>query len=212
MPIRLVIADDHLLVLAALKHLIHQEQEFDVLACCKDGEEALHAVRQHQPDVLLLDIHMPRKDGLAVLRDIRKEKLSTRVVLLTAALDEDQVLEAMRLGVEGVVLKEMTPQQLMQCIRKVHAGDLWLEKQSVSRALEKLLRREAAAREIANVLTRREMEVVRLMASGLRNKEIADQLSISEGTVKIHLHKGYEKLQVQSRMELVRYLHTKGLV
>jgi two-component system, NarL family, nitrate/nitrite response regulator NarL len=212
MPIRLVIADDHLLVLAALKHLIHQEQEFDVLACCKDGEEALHAVRQHQPDVLLLDIHMPRKDGLAVLRDMRKEKLSTRVVLLTAALDDDQVLEAMRLGVEGVVLKEMTPQQLMQCIRKVHAGDLWLEKQSVSRAMEKLLRREAAAREIAKVLTRREMEVVRLMASGLRNKEIADQLSISEGTVKIHLHKGYEKLQVQSRMELVRYLHTKGLV
>ena len=212
MPIRLVIADDHLLVLAALKHLIHQEQEFDVLACCKDGEETLHAVHQYQPDVLLLDIHMPKKDGLAVLRDMRKEKLSTRVVFLTASLDEDEVLEAMRLGVEGVVLKEMTPQQLLQCIRKVHAGDLWLEKQSVSRALEKLLRREAAAREIAKVLTRREMEVVRLMASGLRNKEIADQLSISEGTVKIHLHKGYEKLQVQSRMELVRYLHNKGLV
>ena len=212
MPIRLVIADDHLLVLAALKHLIHQEQEFDVVACCKDGEETLHAVHEYQPDVLLLDIHMPKKDGLAVLRDMRKEKLSTRVVLLTAALDEDEVLEAMRLGVEGVVLKEMTPQQLLQCIRKVHDGDLWLEKQSVSRALEKLLRREAGAREIAKILTPREMEVVRLMASGLRNKEIADQLSISEGTVKIHLHKGYEKLHVQSRMELVRYLHNKGLV
>jgi DNA-binding NarL/FixJ family response regulator len=212
MPIRLVIADDHLLVLAALKHLIHQEQEFEVLACCKDGDETLHAVHQHQPDVLLLDIHMPRKDGLAVLQEMRKEKLSTRVVLLTASLDEDEVLEAMRLGVEGVVLKEMTPQQLLQCIRKVHAGDLWLEKQSVSRALEKLLRRETAAREISKILTRREMEVVRLMASGLRNKEIADKLSISEGTVKIHLHKGYEKLHVQSRLELVRYLHTKGLV
>jgi DNA-binding NarL/FixJ family response regulator len=212
MPIRLVIADDHQVVLAALKHLLDQEQEFQVLACCKDGEETLDAVHQHQPDVLLLDIHMPRKDGLAVLREMRKEKLSTRVVLLTAALDDDEVLEAMRLGVEGVVLKEMTPQQLSQCIRKVHAGDQWLEKQSVSRALEKLLRREVAAREITKVLTRREMEVVRLMASGLRNKEIADQLSISEGTVKVHLHKGYEKLHVQSRMELVRYLHDKGLV
>jgi DNA-binding NarL/FixJ family response regulator len=212
MAIRLVIADDHLLVLGALKHLLHQEQEFEVLACCKDGDETLQAVHQHQPDVLLLDLHMPKKDGLMVLRDMRKEKLSTRVVLLTAALDEDEVLEAMRLGVEGVVLKEMTPQQLSQCIRKVHAGDLWLEKQSVSRALEKLLRREAAARDIAKILTPREMEVVRLMASGLRNKEIANKLSISEGTVKVHLHKGYEKLHVQSRLELVHYLHDKGLV
>lgn len=211
MPIRLVIADDHLVVLAALKQLFHQEQEFRVLACCRDAEETLHAVRQYQPDVLLLDIHMPGKDGLVVLGEMRKAKLPTRVVLLTAGLDDNEALEAMRLGVEGVVLKEMAPHQLLQCIRKVHAGDQWLEKQSVSRALEKMLRREASAREVAKILTPREMEVALLIASGLRNREIAAKLCISEGTVKIHLHKGYEKLRVQSRLELVRFLHEKGL-
>ena len=212
MSIRLVVADDHCLVLHGLELLLRQEADFQVLACCRDGEEALRAVRQHRPDILILDIMMPGKDGLAVLRELHQEELPTRVVLLTAIVDEDAVLEAMRLGVGGIILKEMTVPLLIQCIRKVYAGDQWLERRSISRALDKLLRREAGAREIAKVLTPREIEVVRLVANGMRNREIAAKLAISEGTVKIHLHRSYEKLQVDSRLELLRYAQAKGLV
>jgi DNA-binding NarL/FixJ family response regulator len=106
----------------------------------------------------------------------------------------------------------MAPQMLVQCVRKVHAGEQWLERRSVGRALEKLLSREAGSREVAGVLTPREIEVVRMVASGSRNKEIADRLSISEGTVKIHLHHIYEKLHLNGRLELARYAQDKGLV
>lgn len=212
MSIRLVLADDHPPILQGLTLLLRQEPDLEVLAVCRDGEETLQAVRQFQPDVLILDILMPGKDGLAVLRELRQLELPTRVILLTAAIDEDNLLEAMRLGVGGVVLKEMAVPLLIQCVRKVYAGDQWLERHSIGRAMEKMLRREAGTREVAKLLTPRELEIVRLAASGLRNKEIASRLTISEGTVKIHLHRSYEKLHVDSRIALLRYAQTKGLV
>jgi DNA-binding NarL/FixJ family response regulator len=212
MPIQLVLADDHPIILRGLEVLFCVEQDFQVQARCVNGEETLQAVRQYRPDVLVLDLHMPGKDGLAVLREMRQETLPTRVVLLTAALDEDDVLEALRLGVRGVVLKEMAPEMLVQCVRTVHAGEQWLEKRSVGRALEKMLRREAGARQIARLLTPREIEIVRMVTAGLRNKEIAEKLSISEGTVKIHLHHIYEKVHVDGRLELTLYAQDKGLV
>lgn len=212
MSIRLVLADDHPPILQGLTLLLRQEPDLEVLAVCRDGEETLQAVRQLQPDVLILDILMPGKDGLAVLRELRQLEIPTRVILLTAAIDEDNLLEAMRLGVGGVVLKEMAVPLLIQCVRKVHAGDQWLERHSIGRAMEKMLRREAGTREVAKLLTPRELEIVRLAASGLRNKEIASRLTISEGTVKIHLHRSYEKLHVDSRIALLRYAQTKGLV
>jgi DNA-binding NarL/FixJ family response regulator len=212
MPIHLVLADDHPIILDGLEILFRMEKDIQVVARCVNGEEALQAVRQHRPDILILDIRMPGKDGLAVLREMKDEDLPTRVVLLTVALDEEETLEALRLGVRGVVLKEMAPQMLVQCVRKVHAGEQWLERRSVGRALEKLLSREAGAREVAGVLTPREIEIVRMVASGLRNKEIADKLSISEGTVKIHLHHIYEKLHLNGRLELALYAQDRGLV
>jgi DNA-binding NarL/FixJ family response regulator len=212
MPIGLVLADDHPIILDGLDHLFRQEGDFKVLARCRDGEETLQAVRKHRPDVLILDLRMPGKDGLAVLREVRKEKQPTRVVLLTAEMSDAEALEAIRLRVNGVVLKEMAPQLLVKCIRKVHAGGQWWEKRSLGRAMETMLRREAGEREIAGVLTPRELQIVRLVASGLHNKEIADKLGISEGTVKIHLHHIYEKLHVDGRLELTLYAQDKGLV
>ena len=212
MPITLVLADDHPIFLSGLEDLFRPEPDFQVLARCLEGQAALGAVRQLKPDVLILDLRMPKMDGLGVLREMQKEKLSTRVVVLTAAPDEDEVLEAIRLGVYGVVLKEMAPRLLVQCIRKVAAGEQWLEKRSVSLALEKLLKRETATRQIAKVLTPREIEIVRMVADGLRNREIADRLYINEGTVKVHLHNIYEKLKVDSRLQLARYARDKGLV
>jgi len=212
MPIGLVLADDHPLILDALENLFRAEPDFRVLARCRDGQETLAAVRAFAPDVLILDIRMPGMDGMAVLREMKKEGLVTQVVLLTAALDEDQLLEAVRLGVRGVILKEMAPTLLLECVRKVRAGEQWVEKHSFSRALEKLLRREAAAREFSGVLTAREAQLVVMVAGGARNKEIADTLCISEGTVKVHLHHIYEKLKVRTRLELTLYARDKGLI
>lgn len=211
-PITVVVADDHPLMLRGVGDLLRSEQDFTVLAQCENGDEALAAVRAHQPDILLLDLRMPKKDGISVLKDIKQEGLTTQVVLLAASVDDEEVLEAARLGVRGMVLKEMAPRLLVQCLRKVHAGDLWLERNSAARAFETLLRREAGAREISKLLTPREIEIARLAALGQRNKVIGEGMAISEGTVKTHLHHIYEKLRVQSRAELVLYCKEKGLV
>ena len=212
MAITLAIADDHPIVLSGLENLLCLEKDFKIVAQCQTGEETLQAVRKNQPDILILDIRMPGKSGLDVLRQIRKEGLRTRVIFLTAALDEEQALEAVRLGICGVVLKEMAPKLLIQCIRKVHAGGQWLERSSFGHALETVIRREAGAREIGGTLTPREIEIVRLLAGGLRNKEIGKRLFISEGTVKIHLHHIFDKLKLNSRVAGTLYAREKGLV
>ena len=212
MPITLVLADGHPLILDGMENLFHQEKDFRVVARCLGGEETLKAVHEHKPDILVLDIRLSGKDGISVLREMRKAKLSTRVVVLTAALDEEQLAEAVRLGVRGLVLKEMAPKLLVQCIRQVRAGELWLEKRSVSSALEKLLQREAGRQEAARMLTAREIEIVKQTATGLRNMEIANRLFISEGTVKMHLHNIYQKLDLDTRSKLTRYAQEKGLL
>lgn len=212
MSIRLVLADDHPIVLDGLETLFRLEPDFEIAARCVNGEDTLAAVRRHRPDVLVLDIHMPRKDGLAVLRDLHREKLSIKVVLLAAVLEEEEVLEALRLGVRGMVLKELAPQMVVQCVRKVHAGEQWLEKHAVTRVVDSLLRRQAGEREAASVLTPREIEMVGMVARGLRNKEMSQRLAISEGTVKIHLHHIYRKLKVENRVELILYAQSKRLV
>ena len=212
MPISLVIADDHPLILDAMENLFRLEKDLQVVARCLNGDEALQAVRRHQPDILVLDIQMPAKDGLVVLREMRKEKLSTRVVILTATLAGELLTEAVRLGVRGFVLKELAPKLLVQCIRQVHEGALWLEKRLVTSALEKLLEREISTNQATELLTPREIEIIKQVAAGLRNMEISKKLFISEGTVKIHLHNIYQKLGVDSRTKLARYAQEKGLV
>lgn len=212
MPIKVVMADDHPLILDALDRLFQQEADFQVVARCINGEEALTAVRAQRPELLILDLRMPKIDGLEVLRRIQKEELPTRVVLLTAAADDDEVLEAISLGVSGVVLKEMAPSTTIKCARKVCAGEQWLEKGATGRVLEKMIRREAARRQFSSVLTPRELEIIRMVAAALRNREIGEKLFISEGTVKIHLHNIYEKLGVASRTELVLFAQNKGLI
>ena len=149
MPIRLVLADDHLLILEALEILLQREPDFHIVARCQNGEETLHAVRQHRPDVLILELHIPGKSGLEVLREMSQDKLPTRVVLLATPLHDDELLEALLLGVGGVVLTERASQQLVGCIRKVYAGDQWLDSSTVGGAVETLLRREVAARELS---------------------------------------------------------------
>jgi DNA-binding NarL/FixJ family response regulator len=213
MSVRIVLADDHRIILEGLEQLFRRERDFQVLATCTNGEEALAAVQLHRPDVLVLDVQMPRLGGLGVLKKIHEdEALQTRVVLLTASLEEDQVLEAMQHGVWGLVLKESAATSLVQCVRTVARGERLLDPTTVGRALDKIMRRQQAMREVAQVLSPRETEIVRMVAVGLRNKEIASRLFIGEGTVKSHLHSIYEKLSVHGRVELTLYAQERGIV
>jgi DNA-binding NarL/FixJ family response regulator len=211
MAIRLVVADDHAVVLKGLEALLALEPDLTVVATCTNGNMALDAVQKHRPDILLLDLAMPGLDGLGVLSALKKESDPTRVIMLTATIEDDEVLEAMRLGVAGVFLKELPPHLLLECIRKVHAGEQWIEKQSAARALERMLRREVREREVSRVLTPRELEIVRMVAQGMRTGAIATQLNVAEGTVKTHLHNIYDKLKLDGRVGLMLFAREEGI-
>ena len=210
MTIRIVVADDHPIVLDGLAQLFSVERDCEVLARAMNGEEALQAVRRYRPDILVLDIRMPGKDGLTVLREMKRDAVSTRVVILTA-MDNDEVVEAIRLGVRGIVVKDMASRLLMQCVRAVHAGGKWLDKASATYAVDKLLKREVGMRDIAATLTRRELAVARMIAKGMHNKAVASKMAVTEGTVKLHLHHAYKKLGVDGRIGLIQYLQRRGL-
>jgi DNA-binding NarL/FixJ family response regulator len=212
MSIRLVLADDHPFILDGLESLFRLEDDIEVVARCTNGDEAVRLVEHHSPDVLILDMKMPGRDGLGVMRALAEMSSPTRVILLAAAISDRELVECIRLGVRGVVLKEMAPTMLVRSVRKVHQGDIWVEKESISRAIELMLMREAGNRLAADSLTPREIEVVRLVAEGLRNKEIAERLTLTEGTIKVHLHNIYQKLGVDGRLELLNYARDNGLV
>ncbi len=212
MAIRLVLVDDHPIVLQGLEQLFARHENFEVVSCCADGVSALAAVEKYQPDVLVMDLRMPGLSGIDVLRNLSASQSRCRSVLLTAIVRDSEVMEAVKLGVRGIVLKESSPDLLIDCVRRVYRGEQWIERETVTRALQNVLDRESAEREAGETLTPREIEIVRMVAQGLRNKVIADRLSISEGTVKVHLHNVYEKLGVDGRLELVLCAQQKGLI
>lgn len=205
-PIRLVLADDHPIVLHGLEQLFEGNPGFEVVACCGSGEEALAAVRPPaEIDVLVADVRMPRGDGLEVLRSVMRESLACRVVLLTAALRDADAAEIMRLGAMGLVLKESPADALVDCVQHVARGARWIDRAVLTRAFERATDLDGRGKSLRDDLTPRELEIVRMVGRGLRNREISAQLSISEGTVKIHLHNVYEKLGVGGRLELLLY-------
>jgi DNA-binding NarL/FixJ family response regulator len=211
-PIRVVVVDDHPIVLEGLERLFRREGDIEIVARCVNAREALDAVRTHRPDVVVLDLRLPGGHGLDVLDAIRREALPTRAVLLAGSINEDELVEALQLGARGIVLKEMAPELLVRCLRTVHAGGRWLENDFLGRALESLLDREGVARPGRMALSPREIEIVRLAATGHHNREIAETLHITEGTVKVHLHNIYEKLGIEGRVELTLYARDHGWV
>src|SRR5688500_723189 len=210
--ISVVIADDHPIVLAGLETLLRREPDISVVDRCTDGVETVRAVKKHSPDVLILDLRMPRADGLAVLQQMHEERATTKVIILAAVIEDDVLLEAIRLGARGVVLKETAPKYLVNCVREVHAGRQWYEQRALVDAMDRFVRRQVASKEMTSVLSRREVDVVRAVAQGLRNREIAERLGIAEGTVKLHLHTIYTKLGVDGRTALIVKLNDKSFV
>jgi DNA-binding NarL/FixJ family response regulator len=208
MAIRVVLVDDHPLVLGGLEQLLRSEPDFEVLATCGTVAEAWDAVSAHQPDVLILDLNLPDEDGLSLLRRLDPAQRPA-VVILTASHDEDLLLDAARQGARGIVLKAMAPRILEDCVRAAHRGEYRLSINGVDLA-ERLQERKNVETELGALLTPRELQIVRLVALRLDNQQIADKLAISVGTVKIHLHHVYDKLNLQGRHDLQMFLREKG--
>ena len=212
MAVTIVAADPHPLSLLGLSRLLESEPDLTLLAVCTTAAETMKALWQYQPDLLVIDINLPDRSGLELINELKNSSLDVKIVILTTGMDEKQTIDALRFGVKGVVLKNMPSHLLMQCLKKVADGSLWLEKESIGHAFEKMLQREAGMRRIATILTPRETEVMRQVAGGLSNQQIAEKLIVTEGTVKIHVHNIYRKLGINNRVDLTLYAQKRGLV
>lgn len=207
---KLLIADDHPIVLDGLQAIL-DEGGFTVLARCRDGEEVVAALHEHDPDVLILDIHMPRLSGLEVVRQMRAEGRQAKVVMLTSSMDDHDLVEAVRLGVEAILLKKSASHRLIECLGSVARGEGWIDPEAMQRLVQARRRFDSNLTE-ASSLTPRELDIARLVAAGLRNKEIAHQLNVTEATVKMRLHNLYGKLGLGTRTELALFARDKQIV
>lgn len=193
---RLIVADDHPIVLAGLGDLLRRAGH-NVLASVRSGDAALLEIEANMPDAALLDVNMPGGTGVDILRTLRHRHDMTPVVLLMGTLEEKALVDAVQLGVEGIVLKESATDMLLRCLDLVAAGSKWIDREAMARALRAMARSSDADR-----LTQRECEITCLVGQGKRNREIADALHMSEGTVKAHLRNIFEKLEISNRAQL----------
>jgi DNA-binding NarL/FixJ family response regulator len=207
-PIRIVIADDHPLVRDGLRRLFEMQPGFAVIGEAADGVEAAQRARELRPDILLLDLAMPRMNGLEVLKELADTAKDVRTILLTAAIEREETVQALRLGARGVVLKESATEMLYRCVRAVMAGEFWVGHERIDDLLKTLRQIERApAREAspASRLTQREFQVIAAIVEGATNKDVGKEFGLSEQTVKNHLSNIFDKLGVSTRLELALY-------
>ena len=195
---RILLADDHPMISTAIEALL-RNSPFEIVGMASTGEQALQKVEELKPDILLLDLQMPGGTGMDVLRRLRSNGGKTRIVLLTAAIDDGSLIEAKSLKVQGMVLKNSDPAYLLECLERVSKGGRWIDPELADRTKE--LTETLGEREVPS-LSPRERELISLVRKGMRNREIAEQLGVTEGTIKVYLHSVFEKLGVSSRTEL----------
>jgi two-component system, NarL family, response regulator LiaR len=208
--IRVLIADDHAVVRQGLRTFLDLQEEIDVVGEAADGEEALAAIEELAPDVVLMDLVMPRLDGIEAIRRIRERTPATRVIVLTSFLDDDKVFPAVRAGAAGYLLKDVQPQELVRAIRTVRDGQALLHPAVAARLMEEIA--DDSRRRAPDPLTPREREVLALLARGLSNKAIARECGVSEKTVKTHVSNILGKLGVNDRTQAALWAVREGLV
>jgi two-component system, NarL family, response regulator LiaR len=209
--IRVLIADDHAVVREGLRAFLALQDDVEVVAEAADGEEAVSAVERLTPDVALVDLVMPRVDGIEAIRRMRAIKPETRVIVLTSFVDEDKMLPAVRAGAAGYLLKDVQPQELVGAIRTVHGGGTLLHPTVVEELVREVSRDDGRA-PADNPLTEREREVLALIARGRANKAIAFELGVAEKTVKTHVSNILAKLNLTDRTQAALYAVREGLV
>src|SRR5690348_1688225 len=205
--IRILVADDHAIFRDGLRKLLEGAEDVQIIGEAANGVECTKMLAKLKPDILLLDLRMPEKDGLGVLEEVNFDSnQSTRVIVLTAAEDDRDVVRAMRLGARGVVLKQSASDLLLKSIRKVADGEIWLDNRMTAEVIDAFKKSaESGSRREKPLLSDREKEIVQLVAQGFRNREIGEKLFISEQTVKNHLHNIFDKLGVSDRLKLALY-------
>jgi two-component system, NarL family, response regulator LiaR len=205
--IRLLLVDDHVVVRQGLRMVLSLEPDLDIIGEANNGQEALSLVKKLNPQVVLMDLLMPVMDGVSAIRAIKKDYPDIEVVALTSVLEDRLVIDAVEAGAAGYLLKESGPEELIEAIRAAAKGEVRLHPKA-----QKRLIKEVRTPEMRESLTERETETLRLISKGMSNKEIAEQLSVSEVTVKTHVSSILSKLNLQSRTQAALFALKEGLV
>ena len=214
--IRVLVADDHPVVIFGVRNMLTNEPGFEVVGEARDGEEAITQTLELEPDVLLLDLAMPKLPGLEAMRAIMTKSPRVKIVLLTSTISVQQVIEALQIGARGIVLKDAVAGDLTHALRAVLGGDYWIGGERVANLLKALQQLQAQAAAVPERktygLTPRELEVVTCIVEGCSNRDIAKQFAISEETVKRHLSNVFDKTGVSTRLELALFAIAHKLV
>lgn len=211
MSINLIVADPHPVMREGIEKITELDPDISILSSVGDGRSALNDVERMQPDVVVLELDMPIKDGLNVIEEIKNKNLSTKPVVFTSS-SPAKVMQALNMGVKGLVSKTNSKEQLAKCIRSVYEDNKWLDQDLTTNTVSHLLNAHRNNQALAQVLTKREMAVAKMVMEGLPNKKIGTKLFISEGTVKLHLHHIYQKLGLPGRMSLMLHMQKSGLM
>ncbi len=209
--IRLLIADDHDIVRRGIRLLLTTEKDMQVVGEAGNGAEAVEMAASLEPDVILMDIVMPEMDGIEATRRITAQRPGSRILVLTSFAADDKVFPAVKAGALGYLLKDSTPEQLVEAIRQVHRGEPSLEPSIARKVLQELSRPAGAGPQTVDPLTERELEVLRLIAQGLSNKDIAAKIFVAEWTVRSHVSNILGKLHLASRTQAALYALRSGL-
>jgi len=200
-PARIMMVDDHPLLRKGLSQLIEFEDELEVVAEASSGAEALSIVEEADPDLITLDLNMQGMDGLETLRSLRAQGITCRIVMLTVSDSDEDVLEAIRIGADGYLLKDMDPEELIDKLKEAVLGTMVMSEKLTQVLATALRKPEKKSSNVLSSLTSREYEILKLIAKGLSNKLIARELDISDGTVKVHVKHLLKKLNLRSRVE-----------
>ena len=214
-PIRIVLADDHPVVRIGVRNMLTEDEGFEVLGEATDGDEAITQTLELEPDILLLDLQMPRMPGLEAMRAIVNGTSTAKILMLTSTITTQQIIEALQIGARGIVLKDALADHLQTAIRTVFGGDYWIGGKRVVNlvsALHELMQKAAVPERKTYGLTPRELEVVGSIVEGCSNRDIAKQFNLSEETVKRHLSNIFDKTGVSTRLELALFAIAHQLV